>query len=154
MEKKNVNQFFERAGFGFLVGIFSGLFITIVLSFFAGDGKYHVLSVSFAKTVSSELMGVIITYALCGLLGAIMGLCSILYEHENRNLLQKTVLHLLITLGSFLWVAWILKWFTPTIGSLIGFSLSYIISYFMIWLVMYLGIRTNINAINQKLEMR
>ena len=85
-----------------------------------------------------------------GINGAICFGGTIVYEIEKWGLLHATLTHFLLTLASFLTANAVLQWFPNSI--MVFVMILFVIGYFIIWLVMYLGWKRQVKKLNQELE--
>ena len=91
-----------------------------------------------------------ITMIVSGLFGGTCFGWTILYDIEHWGLLKSTVSHYAISLGSFLVIDVILKWFPSDI--IIYVFIFFTIAYFIIWLVMYIKWKIEVRKLNTDLK--
>ncbi|MDN6640812.1 MAG: DUF3021 domain-containing protein, partial [Tetragenococcus sp.] len=74
-------------------------------------------------------------------------------NNQKRSLLSNTIIHFSIIFLPLLVVAYILHWGRDLLGLLsVGFSI--LVVYFIIWIVSYLGIKSQIDKINQSISKK
>lgn len=143
----------------YLKKIISGAFIgvgigfTLNLIFSIINGEYYPGVPSFLEKYDSTLMAVTVQTLIYMLLGIIQAFSTDIMNNQKRSLLSNTIIHFSIIFLPLLVVAYILHWGRYLLGLLvIGFSI--LVVYFIIWVVSYLSIKSQIDKINQTISKK
>ena len=138
--KKNL---FYRCLFGAPTGLAISYAITIIISLFIGDGRFH--------AVVPELT--VLLQSVCSLIyGAIWAGSSVVWEKENWSLLRQTITHLIIGSTATFPIAYLLRWMEH---SLLGISLYFALFfaiYFVIWFSLYSVTKRRIRQLNARVR--
>ena len=142
----------ERAwnGFGYAVAI--NLLLYFIVTSITGNLP---LVPSYRDYVGNEAFAIMLQLVLVGLMSAVFAGGSVIFDESRIGLLWQSLLYLIIT--SVVWI--------PVFGfcfglfvyrqTMISFSLSYIGTYVICWLVAYRTSRKEVEAINMRLaELR
>ncbi|MGN0391194.1 MAG: DUF3021 domain-containing protein [Wujia sp.] len=142
----------ERAwnGFGYAVAI--NLLLYFIVMSITGNLP---LVPSYRDYVGNEAFAIMLQLVLVGLMSAVFAGGSVIFDESRVGLLWQSLLYLIIT--SVVWI--------PVFGfcfglfvyrqTMISFSLSYIGTYVICWLVAYRTSRKEVEAINMRLaELR
>lgn len=145
-------ELLRRCLIGAPAGLAIGTAITIILSFFIGDGRYHAVVPAFAAECGCELNAVVIQ-ALCSLLyGAALSGASVIWQVERWSILRQTVTHLLVCSAAMFPTAYCLYWMERSMAGVLQYVGVFLIIYLAIWLSMYLSYRRRIRQINDRLR--
>ncbi len=137
---------------GFLPGIAIGYIITIVISFFIGNGYYGSVVPSFQRYAGSEINAVIIQTILCGMIGAVFSGADIIWGYEKWTLLKRTFVFYIITVIPMIAIALFLHWILLTPAAVISYLIVFTIIFFLIWASIYLKIKNEVEEINKQLK--
>lgn len=137
---------------GFMVGVvMTSVITTLVIS----DGNIHFVTPGFMKFIGNPLAAFIIHSLVCGILGTIMLGSAYIYEIDRWTLLKATIIHFIVIVISFYLTVFFLRWFAPTnIKAIITSLIIFIVTYTIIWLIMYLSYKSQIKEINQNLKIK
>jgi hypothetical protein len=143
----------KRALYGFPLGVFIGYTITIVVSLFkATGGQYLPVVPSLTAQWGTELAAVGVQFLLMGILGAVSAASALVWENDNLNLLQQTVLHFCILSPTMLLVAYLAHWMHPSLAGVAAYFAVFAAIYLVIWLVIYWVWKYRIRALDHKLK--
>lgn len=143
-----------RALLGFPLGIFIGYTITVVISLIWGGGYYSPVVPALTEQAGSEIGAVLIQYFLSGILGSVVAASSLIWEIEHWNIMKQTLVHFILVSVTMLPVAYLAKWVAGTLLSLLSYFGAFAGLYFLIWLVMYLVLRSKIQKANEKIQAK
>ncbi|MDN5652857.1 MAG: DUF3021 domain-containing protein, partial [Lactococcus lactis] len=130
-----------------------GIGFTLNLIFSIINGEYYPGVPSFLEKYDSTLMAVTVQTLIYMLLGIIQAFSTDIMNNQKRSLLSNTIIHFSIIFLPLLVVAYILHWGRDLLGLLsVGFSI--LVVYFIIWIVSYLGIKSQIDKINQSISKK
>ena len=136
---------------GAFIGV--GIGFTLNLIFSIINGEYYPGVPSFLEKYDSTLMAVTVQTLIYMLLGIIQAFSTDIMNNQKRSLLSNTIIHFSIIFLPLLVVAYILHWGRDLLGLLsVGFSI--LVVYFIIWIVSYLGIKSQIDKINQTISKK
>ncbi|MFL2144161.1 DUF3021 domain-containing protein [Ruoffia sp. FAM 20857] len=136
---------------GAFIGV--GIGFTLNLIFSIINGEYYPGVPSFLEKYDSTLMAVTVQTLIYMLLGIIQAFSTDIMNNQKRSLLSNTIIHFSIIFLPLLVVAYILHWGRYLLGLLvIGFSI--LVVYFIIWVVSYLSIKSQIDKINQTISKK
>lgn len=136
---------------GAFVGIGIGFTLNLIFSYIYGE--YQPGVPSFLAQYDVKTTAVAIETLIYMLLGILQSYGKDIMDNQKRSLLTNTVIHFFILFVPLLMAAYILHWTRDLVGLLsIGISISVI--YSIIWLAIYLGIRSEIKKINTNIQSR
>lgn len=147
-----MKKILKKAAEGFLPGIGIGFIITILASFMIGRGSYEPVKPAFEAWAGNQLSAVAIQGFFCGILGSIFAGAGELWEYEKWSLFKRTLVYYAITIIPMMAVAIFLHWIVIAPSQIISFILFFTIIFFIIWIGIYLKIKGEVEAINQKLR--
>lgn len=139
------NKVFLRIIIGFILGAIIGNLIALFTN------NFKIVAVEFEESV-----GIVWAVILQTLFSGLMGMSGIggmsVYEKEEWGLLKATLIHYLMILIADLLSFFILKWLPFTfINFLIIFGVC-TITFFIIWLIMYLRWKKIVKEMNEDLD--
>lgn len=140
----------KRALFGILIGINVTLLITIVISVCIGDGNFYFVVPEMAQCYGNEMNAVIIQTICSALMGAVMGISTVIWGVERISLLLQTIIHFVIICGAYVAVAYVCFWMEHNAWSVAGYVMMFAIVYAVIWIVQYIGIKKKLKKLNQR----
>ena len=136
--KKNL---FYRCLFGAPTGLAISYAITIIISLFIGDGRFHAVVPELTALCGSEINAVLLQ-SVCSLIyGSIWAGSSVVWEKENWSLLRQTITHLIIGSTATFPIAYLLRWM----------ELFFAI-YFVIWFSLYSVTKRRIRQLNARVR--
>lgn len=142
---KKLKKALLLSAIGFVIGVLIG-----VMFLYMNDPK------PFSGSIST--LAIVLHLLVSGIYGGLVWGTTVVYDIEHWSILRATLVHFLITCGSFccfyaLGVA--LDWIgLPPIGVILIFAAAFIGVYFIIWLIMYLSYRRKIRKLNEDLQKR
>ena len=136
---------------GAFIGVGIGFTLNLIFSFL--NGEYYPGIPSFLNQYDSMLIAITVQTLIYMSLGIIQSFSTDIMNNQKRSLLSNTIIHFSIIFLSLLIVAYILHWGRDLLGLLvIGFSI--LVVYFIIWVVSYLSIKSQIDKINQTISKK
>ena len=136
---------------GAFIGVGIGFTLNLIFSFL--NGEYYPGIPSFLNQYDSMLIAITVQTLIYMLLGIIQAFSTDIMNNQKRSLLSNTIIHFSIIFLPLLIVAYILHWGRDLLGLLvIGFSV--LVVYFIIWVVSYLSIKSQIDKINQTISKK
>ena len=140
-----------RSCIGAFAAIVYSDLIAIFISFAIGDGLFHPVAIGFTKICSTEAGAVLFQLITMFIFGAIMGSSSLIFEKENWSLLKRTIIHFLILTCSFMIVALLGGYVNNTSWGIFSI-LSFVFIYAIIWIVIYMKTKKEIEKLNESLK--
>ena len=111
------------------------------------------LWIGYVKGVETVEMKTLITYLVtANIVGLIFSFASFIFEKEEWSILKQTSIHFIILLGTFLPTAIRIGWVPNRFGAILVCIGSFIMIYFIIWLVMTLYWKRKIEKLNHQLK--
>lgn len=136
---------------GAFIGVGIGFTLNLIFSFL--NGEYYPGVPSFLNQYDSMLIAITVQTLIYMSLGIIQAFSTDIMNNQKRSLLSNTIIHFSIIFLPLLIVAYILHWGRDLLGLLvIGFSI--LVVYFIIWVVSYLSIKSQIDKINQTISKK
>ena len=136
---------------GAFIGVGIGFTLNLIFSFL--NGEYYPGIPSFLNQYDSMLIAITVQTLIYMSLGIIQSFSTDIMNNQKRSLLSNTIIHFSIIFLPLLVVAYILHWGRDLLGLLsVGFSI--LVVYFIIWIVSYLGIKSQIDKINQSISKK
>lgn len=145
MKKKLIS----RILLGFPLGIAIGHVFEILPS--VGFGDFHPCVPAFVELIGSEANAVALQALLCGLIGAMWGGTSVMWE-TDWGFTRQTIVHFLIGAGTSLPVAYLLHWMDHSLGGFLRYLLVFVAIYIAIWVASYVSWKARLKKMNQKLQ--
>ena len=116
--------------------------IAICLTLYA-VGSYDELILNNKPFVFAQIIGSVI-------LGVVAMGGSVVYDFDRWSLTKVTIVHYVLTMGTFVLCCFFLGWFSHDILFIV--FIIFTVAYFIIWLINYLIYRREIRRINRELE--
>jgi tryptophan synthase alpha subunit len=139
----------KRAGFGFLLGIVSGVFIVIGLSFASG-GSITLPQRLLAMT-GSEAGALLAQVLISGVYGAIPMAGVTFYELDSWGLLKQAVVHYASYTAAFLLVGYAIGW-VETVSGMALVTAIFAVGHAIIWAIMYIRYKAATQELNELLQ--
>ena len=124
-----------------------------MMSAFWGDGSYYPCVPAFVDAMGSEIRAVVVQTVLCGLVGMVYAVGSVVWEVDRWSLAGQTAAYFLITLGSVLPVAYAAYWMERSVAGVLSYVAIFCAIFAGIWIFQYLGWCAKINRINKKIAL-
>lgn len=139
------------------VGVFVGLFMSIVHSFIFADGKYYPMSpVSGSGKLFYEYLTETTVFIIALICWALIGVGFILagkvFQKEDWSIFKMTALHFVTVIVFFLPLSIISGWYPLQKNAIILFLVMFVIIYTLIWVIMLAINMSRIKKINSKLK--
>ncbi|MEL5940239.1 DUF3021 domain-containing protein, partial [Tetragenococcus halophilus] len=100
----------------------------------------------------NEIQAMLGAIGLWSAIGSIFSLASLFYSETDWSVTKMTLVHLIITYLTFLPLATIAGWTSLKLGTLLGFTLTFLLIYVVIWFVAMLRVKKEIDALNKYLQ--
>ena len=137
-----MKKVFKLAGMGFLLGMAICNVICLLC------GGVDLVDSELVEKIGSEEKAILIQMLLAGIYGAVNMGTTVLYEAERMPLALVSFIHCMICIIPFIPLSIFLRWTENLKTTLIITSIQ-IAAYFMIWLIIYMLYRKEINKLNE-----
>ena len=104
--------------------------------------------------MGSEAGAVAFQTALCGLLGAVCGGASVIWEMENWSIVKQTGIYFAVLSAGMLPIAYLTHWMEHTAAGILSYFLIFLLIFAGMWLLQYGIWRGKIKKLNHCLEHR
>lgn len=139
---------------GSIAGIALGFMIPLFISIKVNDGNYYPCTPDFVNAIGNTLNATILQTLLCACLGILGAISGLIYRIEKWNLLKQSIISGIILSTSMITTAYICYWVPHTSIAILGYMLQFFGIYAIIWLILYLRIRKNIQELNETLQSK
>lgn len=140
----------KRIIIGFIIGAAMGNLITLIFSVAYDEG----VKVVFNSLIEAMGMPLAITVQtlLSGIFGIVCIAGSLVFDIESWSLLKATVVHAVPVIILFVTISAVLKWVNFTFANCAIMVAIGVVTYALIWLIMYLIWKAEIKKMNEELE--
>ncbi|MBQ8309793.1 MAG: DUF3021 domain-containing protein [Clostridia bacterium] len=142
----------ERFWIGIGVGTVIGTVIMILISYVHGDGAYMPVMPHLAAWFSREVDGVAVQFLLFALIGVVFAEAGIVFTVEKWSFVRKCLTHFFITAVFFVPFLWLCYFWQAPIWQVLMILGNLLLSYVIAWLTSYFAMRSEVRAINTKIE--
>ena len=147
--KKNI---LKRCLVGAPIGLLIAQVISIWISVIINDGTYYAVVPELITICKSETNAVIMQ-TICALLyGAMWAGSTIIWEIDEWSILKQSSIHFLITSIVTFPVAYITRWMEHTVSGVISYFAIFLLIYVGIWITQYLSMKKKIEQLNAKVK--
>ncbi len=147
--KKNI---LKRCLVGAPIGLLIAQVISIWISVIINDGTYYAVVPELITICKSETNAVIMQ-TICALLyGAMWAGSTIIWEIDEWSILKQSSIHFLITSIVTFPVAYITRWMEHTVSGVISYFAIFLMIYVGIWITQYLSMKKKIEQLNAKVK--
>jgi len=143
-----------RSLFGLLSGVALGQLIAIVISAVKGDGSFYAAIPELVNDFGGELSAAIVQTILLGVVGAIVGAASMIWELDRWSLTRQTGAHFCLFAIPFTIVAYVLYWVPRSVGGVVAWMFVLVVIYVVIWCGAYFSTKRKIQKINDQLHRK
>lgn len=143
-----------RSLFGLLSGVALGQLIAIVISAVKGDGLFYAVIPELVNDFGGELSAAIVQTILLGVVGAIVGAASMIWELDRWSLTKQTGAHFCLFAIPFTIVAYVLYWIPRSVGGVVAWVFVLVVIYVVIWCGAYFSTKRKIQKINDQLHRK
>ncbi|MEG0177634.1 DUF3021 domain-containing protein [Anaerorhabdus sp.] len=137
---------------GSLIGVCISFIVPLFISMVVNDGNYYPVALEMQQAYGNQLNAVIIQVMVSTLYGAAWGIAPLIFTIEKWSLLRQTVTHLLLTSLCTFPAAYICYWMDHSVVSIISYFSIFVVIYLGIWVFQYLNIKNQIKRMNHKIH--
>ncbi len=143
-----MGRFWIGAGIGSVIG----QAITLMVSYFVGDGQYLAVMPQLAQYFGREVDGALVQFLLFALIGVVFAEAGILFQMERFWFPVKCVLHFLATAVFYLPFLWLCYLNYENRWLILGLVLvNVLVTYLVTWLMSYFAMRAEVKEINRRI---
>lgn len=139
-----------RCLIGAPIGLAITTMITIVISLAIGNGNFYPVVPEMATKFGRQIDAVLLQAVFSLLVGAIWGGISIVFEIEHWSLLRQTLTHFLIGYLTTLPIVYQMYWIEHSVSAVLSYFVVFLVVYLFIWGSQYLMIKHEIQKINRQ----
>lgn len=140
---------FIRRGFlGFPLGIAIGYVITLVISIGIGDNYYYPVSQELINTAGTELNAVLLQTLLCGIVGSLFSMGSVVWDIDAWSLAKQTGVYFVIACLAMFPIAYFAGWMPHSVVGAALYVGIFIAIFAICWIARYLSMKYKVNKMN------
>jgi len=139
-------------GIGIVFGTFIGLILSVFASLVYSQTEYMPATPAFMSYFSNEIQAMLAAIALWSAIGSLFSLASLIYSETDWSVTKMTLVHFILTYLTFLPLATIAGWTSLKLGTLLEFTLTFLLIYVVIWLIAMLRVKKEIDELNKHLQ--
>lgn len=139
-----------RGLLGFPLGLAIGYTITILISLFVAGGYYSPCAPALVDMIGSVIGAVIFQAILFGLLGAVFGAASVIWEFDKWSIVKKTGIYFLVTASTMFLFGWCAHWLVHSISGFLLYAGIFVVIFVCAWIIQYYSWKKKIKTINTK----
>ena len=143
----------KRAGIGFVIGLFVGNLIAILMGTAATGGITFASKQLLDMAGGSPVLSMLLQSLFSGLYGAVCFAGMSFYDAERLPLAAATALHCALIVLLFIPISYLLGWVSALIETLIIAGCQ-IVGFFIIWLIMYSVYKKQVNELNELMNKK
>ena len=137
----------KLAGIGFIMGMLIGVFMLLIISYAQTGGKTLIPEYLITKA-GNEANALMLQMIVSGIYGAICMAGVALYGIESWGLLKTPIIHYLICTVSFIFIGSFMGWISLNAADVGIVAGGFAVVYFIIWLIMYIRYRSEVDELN------
>ncbi|NTP82005.1 DUF3021 domain-containing protein [Enterococcus faecium] len=137
---------------GFKTGVFIGLMFSIFFSFVYSGEAFYPMPPSFVEKFSSELTAFLISVFLWGLIGVIFTMTNYIFTSTDWSITRMTISHAAISYILFLPIALYLNWINFSVTNILSFTMIYLIIYTFFWVISMIRVKKEVDKINKHIH--
>lgn len=141
-----------RGLLGFPLGIAISSILALAISGIAGNGEYYAYPPSLADSVGGELNAAALQTILSGILGAVFGAASVIWEKDSWSLAKQSAVYFLVSAAAMLPVAYLTEWMEHSLKGFLIYTAIFAGTFLSVWIIQYLMWRAKIKKLNSGLK--
>ena len=138
-----------RFWIGLGTGMVIGVCVTLIISYFTGDGTYLAVMPHLSALFASELDAVAVQFLLFGVVGVTFAEAGIILSLERWNFPIKCLLHFLVTSSVYLPFLYLCYFNRETVWMLLLILANALLTYVISWITSYVATRGQVDSINR-----
>ena len=132
--------------------VFIGLMFSIFFSFVYSGEAFYPMPPSFVEKFSSELTAFLISVFLWGLIGVIFTMTNYIFTSTDWSITRMTISHAVISYILFLPIALYLNWINFSVTNILSFTMIYLIIYTFFWVISMIRVKKEVDKINKHIH--
>lgn len=144
MKKKLI----QRGLLGFPLGIAIGYVITLFISIGIGDNSYYSVNPELLNTAGTELNAVLLQTLLCGIVGSLFAMGSVVWDIDTWSLTKQTGVYFVIACLAMFPIAYFAGWMPHSVVGAALYVGIFIAIFAICWIAQYLSMKHKINEMN------
>lgn len=144
MKKKLI----QRGFLGFPLGIAIGYVITLFISIGIGDNSYYSVNPELLNTAGTELNAVLLQTLLCGIVGSLFAMGSVVWDIDTWSLTKQTGVYFVIACLAMFPIAYFAGWMPHSVVGSVLYVGIFITIFAICWIAQYLAIKHKVNEMN------
>lgn len=142
----------SRGLLGVPLGIAINSVIALIVSIAVGDGGYYPYAPSLAAAVGGGLNAAALQTVLSGVLGAVFGAASTIWEKDSWSLVKQTAIYFLLVSAAMFPIAYFTGWMERSLIGFIIYAAMFSAVFLTVWLIQYFRWKAKIGKINAGLK--
>lgn len=138
---------------GIVIGQFIGFWMATIFSAVNGAPTWLPSPPLWTSQFPSLTVAILVASLLWWAMGILFALGSdLIFSAEEWSITKRTVIHFVVTILGFTFLACLSGWFPIEPAPIFGFILIFIVVYMIIWSINMLHARHTVNQLNQHLN--
>lgn len=138
----------HRGLLGFPLGIAIGYAITLLISIGIGDNCYYPVSQELMSTAGTELNAVLLQTLLCGIMGLLFAMGSVVWDIDTWSLTKQTAAYFVIACLAMFPISYFAGWMPHSVVGTALYVGIFIAIFTICWIAQYLAIKHKVNEMN------
>lgn len=147
-----MKKIISRGFLGIPLGITINSILALVISAVAGNGEYYAYVPSLAAAVGGSLNAAALQTVLSGVLGAVFGAASVVWEKDSWSLVKQTAVYFLAAAAAMLPIAYITGWMEHSLAGFLIYTAVFAAIFLAVWLIQYFRWKAKIGKLNSELK--
>lgn len=149
---KATKKWFFMALWGFPTGVFIGHSICVVSSLLFGNGSFYPAHPNLIALLGNEVNAVAVQTLLCGIIGSVFSMSSLIWRKENWSIFRQTAVYFLITALTMLPIAYFTHWMEHSFRGFLVYTGIFVFLFVAFWLIFYFAYKKRLAQINRALN--
>ncbi len=147
-----MKKIISRGFLGIPLGITISNILALVISVIAGDGEYYPYVPALAVSVGGSLNAAVLQTVLSGVLGAVFGAASLIWEKESWSLVKQSAVYFFIVAAAMLPIAYITGWMEHSVTGFLIYRTIFAAIFLIVWLIQYFRWKAKVKRLNSELK--
>lgn len=133
---------------GFPLGIAIGYAITLFVSIGIGDNCYYPVNQELINTAGTELNAVLLQTLLCGIVGSLFSMGSVVWDIDSWSLTKQTGVYFVIASLAMFPIAYFAGWMSHSAVGIVLYVGIFLAIFAICWIAQYLLIKRKVSEMN------
>lgn len=133
---------------GFPFGIAIGYAITLLISIGIGDNCYYPVSQELMSTAGTELNAVLLQTLLCGIMGSLFAMGSVVWDIDAWSLTKQTAAYFVIACLAMFPISYFAGWMPHSVVGVALYMGIFIVIFAICGIAQYFAIKHKVNEMN------